>query len=311
LSKRHRFSGGVFFAPPPAPRDNMPIMPTRAYLRHEGGTLTTTSTHTPSICTLPGLFVEGDWLAQTLAAPNLRLLDLRSAADYAEGHLPGAIQLDLAALATVVDGVQGMLIAPGAYAAIMGQLGIDGESAVVVYDANWGMPAARVVWTLAYYGHTAAAILNGGWDRWTEEGKPTTQAVHATTPARFVPQPTAHHLAELAWVQAHLHDPNVVIIDTRTPNEYAAGHLPNALSWDWMNAVPTTGWDAVGPVETLVAELTARGVTPDKEIVTYCRSGARAAHTYAVLRHLGYPRVRNFDGSWLEWSARVLGIPAH
>lgn len=264
-----------------------------------------------TLCTLPGLFVTSEWLAQHLDAPNLRLLDLRPADEYAEGHLPGAIQIDLGMLAHTVDGVQGMLLGPDAYAAVMGQLGIDHDSVVVVYDGNWGMPSARVVWTLTYYGHTAAGILSGGWDRWVEEARPVTQVVPLPTPTRFEPRPTPQHLASLDQVQARLQDPNVVVIDTRTPNEYAAGHLPNAINWDWMNAVPVEGWDAVRPEAELVAELSALGVTPDKEIITYCRSGARAAHTYAVLRHLGYPQVRNYDGSWLEWSARVLGIPAH
>ena len=87
----------------------------------------------------------------------------------------------------------------------------------------------------------------------------------------------------------------------------AAGHLPNAINWDWMNGVPTEGWETLRPTGELAAELAAVGITPDKEIVTYCRSGARASHTLMLLRTLGYPRVRNFKGSWLEWSARVLG----
>ena len=274
--------------------------------------MTTTILPTGStICTLPGLFVTPTWLAENLDAANLRLLDLRPGDEYAAGHIPGAIQIDLGLLAAPVDGVPGMVLGPEAYAAVMGQLGIDADTAVVVYDGNWGMPSARVVWTLAYYGHAGAAILSGGWDRWSEAALPTTQAVTLPTPARFEPRPTAHHLADLAYVHARLDAPDVVVVDTRTRNEYAAGHLPNAVSWDWMNAVPMEGWDAVRPADELVAELTALGVTPDKEIITYCRSGARASHTYAVLRHLGYPRVRNYDGSWLEWSARVLGIPAH
>jgi thiosulfate/3-mercaptopyruvate sulfurtransferase len=75
--------------------------------------------------------------------------------------------------------------------------------------------------------------------------------------------------------------------------------------------VAVEGWDAVRPAAELTGELAALGVTPDKEVVTYCRSGARAAHTYLVLRHLGFTRVRNYDGSWLEWSARVLGDASH
>lgn len=259
-------------------------------------------------CTLPGLLVTTDWLAEYLNAPDLRVVDVRPADDFAEGHIPGAVQIDLAALGTLVDGVPGMLIGPEAFAAIMGELGIDEDRAVVIYDSNWGMPAARLLWALTYYGQTNAALLNGGWDRWQEEGRPISQTINPPTPTRFTPRPNPAHLAELSWLQAHLDDPNVVLIDTRTPNEYAAGHLPNAIAWDWMNGVPVGSWDTLRPAEELTAELTALGITPDKEIVTYCRSGARASHTYLLLCHLGYPRVRNFDGSWLEWSARVLGV---
>lgn len=257
--------------------------------------------------TLPGLVVEPDWLAERLEAQDLRLIDLRPIDAYREGHIPGAVQLDLAALTTTVDGVEGIVLGPDAYAAVMGQLGVDEDRAVVLYDSNWGMPAARVAWTLLYYGHPNAAILNGGWDRWEEENHPTVTTSPPPAPARFVPRPDPAHMAELAWLQERLGDPDLVIIDTRTSGEYNAGHLPGAILWDWMNGVPVGSWDALRPTDELAAELTALGITPDKEIVTYCRSGARAAHTYLLLRHLGYPRVRNYDGSWLEWSARVLG----
>ena len=259
-------------------------------------------------CTLPGLLVTTDWLAEYLHASDLRVVDVRPANDFAEGHIPGAVQIDLAALSTTIDGVQGMLIGPEAFSAIMGELGIDEDKAVVIYDSNWGMPAARVLWTLAYYGHTNAAVLNGGWDRWQEEQRPISQTIQPPTPTRFTPRPTSSHLAELSWIQSHLDDPNVVLVDTRSKNEYDAGHLPNAIAWDWMNGVPVGSWDTVRSSDELTAELAALGITPDKEIVTYCRSGARAAHTHLLLRHLGYPRVRNYDGSWLEWSARVLGV---
>ena len=262
----------------------------------------------PPVCTLPGLLVTTQWLEEHLDAPDLRIVDVRPADAFGEGHIPGAVQVDLAALATTVDGVQGMLINADAFAATMSQLGIDSDHAVVLYDSNWGMPAARVLWTLAYYGHSNAAVLNGGWDRWEEEGRASSKSLKLPMPTRFVPNPPPPVLAELNWLQSRLDDPNLVLIDTRTPNEYAAGHLPNAINWDWMNGIAVEGWDTMRPADELAAELAALGITPDKEIVTYCRSGARAAHTYLLLKNLGYPRVRNYDGSWLEWSARVLGI---
>ncbi|MDX1687056.1 MAG: rhodanese-like domain-containing protein, partial [Candidatus Promineifilaceae bacterium] len=115
------------------------------------------------------------------------------------------------------------------------------------------------------------------------------------------PSPAGEHLATQEWVQEHLQDTGVALVDTRTPNEFGAGHLPGAVCWDWFNGVPVGSWDTVRPASELQAELSGLGVTPEKEIVTYCRTGARAAHTYLLLRHLGFPHVRLYDGSWVEW----------
>ena len=268
----------------------------------------TQSTTPTEIRTLPGLLVDSDWLATHLAAPDLRLLDARDADDYAQAHIPGAAHLELPTITTAVDGVPGMLVDPESFAATMQRLGVGDDSTVIVYDSNWGLPASRILWALTYYGHTRVALLNGGWDAWSDQGLPTTAARPTPSPARFTPRPNPQHLAQLSWLQDHLHDPNLVILDTRAAGEVAAGRVPNAVHWDWMSAVPAGSWEAARPTDELRAELAALGVTPDKEIVTYCRSGVRAAHTYMVLRSLGFPRVRNYDGSWLEWSHRVLGI---
>lgn len=251
---------------------------------------------------LPGLIVTPQWLNQHLDHPSLRLLDVRDRESYGEGHLPHAVQVDLATLSHTVDGVDGMLLPPDRYAAQMGQWGVDASKTVVIYDDNWGMPAARVLWGLVRYGHPNVAILNGGWDRWQEEDRPQTPEPYTPPPAHFVVRPADEHVAARAWILQHLDDPDTVLVDTRTAGEFAQGHLPGALQWDWMNGVPVDDWDAVRPADQLRRELQALGITPEKEIVTYCRSGARAAHTYLLLRSLGYPRVRNYDGSWLEWS---------
>jgi thiosulfate/3-mercaptopyruvate sulfurtransferase len=110
------------------------------------------------------------------------------------------------------------------------------------------------------------------------------------------------HLATGAWLTTQGDGAEIALVDTRTPGEYAQGHLPGAICWDWLNGAPVKGWDFQRPAEALLAELTSLGITPDKEIITYCQSGARAAHTYLLLRNLGYPKVRLYDGSWLEWS---------
>lgn len=252
--------------------------------------------------TLPNVIVSPEWLAGRLDDPALRLLDVRPRDSFNEGHLPGAAQLDLEAIGLEIDGVQGMLLPAGAFARKMRELGVDNEHAVVIYDDNWGLPAARVLWALNRYGHERAAVLNGGIDRWQEEGRPLLSGPVAPAPASFSPQPAGEHLATQDWIRERLADPGVVLVDTRTRNEFDNGHLPGAVCWDWLNGVPVESWDTVRPASDLQAELADAGITPDKEIVTYCRTGARAAHTYLLLRYLGFPRVRLYDGSWVEWT---------
>lgn len=251
---------------------------------------------------LPGVLVTPEWLLRELDHPALRLLDVRPRGHYDEGHLPGAVQVDLPSLGRPVDGVPGMLLPAEAFARQMGRLGIDEESTVVLYDDNWGLPAARVFWALSRYGHERVAVLNGGIDRWMQEDYPLAVEPAPTTPVSFALSADDDHLATPDWLSERLSDPDVVLLDTRAPGEFAAGHLPGAVCWDWVNGVPMDSWEAVRPAQALRAELAALGVTLEKEVVTYCRTGARAAHTYLLLRHLGFPRVRLYDGSWLQWT---------
>ncbi|MCZ7568261.1 MAG: sulfurtransferase [Ardenticatenaceae bacterium] len=251
---------------------------------------------------VPGPIVSPDWVAHHLNHPTLCLLDVRAQESYDEGHIPGAVWVDLAAFDEVQNGVPGMLVPPEPFAHAMGRLGVDQGQAVVIYDDNWGLPAARLLWALARYGHANAAVLTGGSDRWVEEGGPWTPDRFVASPADFVVQPEDGHLAERDWLRGWIGHPALVLLDTRAPGEYAQGHIPGAICWDWINGVPAGSWDTCRPAGELLAELTQLGVTADKEIVTYCRSGVRAAHTYLLLRSLGYPHVRLYDGSWLEWS---------
>ena len=121
-----------------------------------------------------------------------------------------------------------------------------------------------------------------------------------------LPPPRAPHPAsagvDAGWIRAHQHDPGVQLVDTRSAAEYARGHIPGAVHWDWNDGTPADGSGYFRGDHALRDELAARGIVADREIVTYCHSGVRAAHTYALLRAIGYPRVRLYDGSWLEWS---------
>jgi thiosulfate/3-mercaptopyruvate sulfurtransferase len=256
------------------------------------------------------LLVTPDWLEGQLEREDIAIIDVRSADEYAEGHVPNAIHLELSQWTHAEDGVPGMLLDAESFARLVGNAGIGNDTTLIIYDSNWGMPAARVLWSFLRYGHSAVTVLNGGWDAWEEKGLPTSTQTPSPKPVTYTPQPVDEHLAQRSWLKAQSERSDFVVVDTRTPTEYAQGHLPNSVNWDWLNAVPVGEWQAVRPQAEILAELAQLGITPDKEVVTYCRSGARAAHTFLVLRHLGFARVRNYDGSWLDWSLKELGQEA-
>lgn len=262
---------------------------------------------TKSYTNQDNLLVSEQWLADNIDRPTIKVVDTRLPDAYATGHIPGASSLPLSALQTVRDGIPEMLLGSDELAAQLGRIGIQEMHTVVLYDGMWGLPSARVFWALECLGHRSVHILDGGIDRWQQEGGPLTrEASHAesvTYRGRRVERPEATH----GWLLNRLGDADLVVVDTRTAKEYAGGHVPGAVNWDWMNAVPEDSQCVLRPKDELRAELEALGITPDREIVVYCRSGARSAHTYFTLRFLGYSRVRNYDGSWLAWSLKEVG----
>jgi len=253
---------------------------------------------------LPSALVEPAWLRERLDDEYVRVVDLREADAWVEGCVPGAVHLELAMLGRSAGGRDNMLLGAEDFETSMSRLGISSASAVVAYDDQWGLAAARLVWALHAYGHQRASVLNGGWERWVEEGGPTTPGGAIPSPGRFTARVHSDVRADFEWIAARVEDGEAVLIDTRTPAEYAGGHVSGARCWDWFNAVPEGSWDATRPVEELLEAWAELGVHPDREIVVYCRSGMRAAHTYVALRYAGFSRVRLYDGSWQDWSAR-------
>ena len=261
---------------------------------------------------LTGLLIDPSWLEERLRAPELRIVDLRDDEAYVSGHVPGAVRLELDTLGACVEGCDNVLLPSEEFSVLMARLGISNEDVVVAYDDNWGLAAARLVWALHSHGHDRVAVLDGGWDRWVEEGGPTTSgAGEAPTPGRFEAKPRSDVHASGDWVAERIGDDDLVVLDPRTPAEFEKGHLPGAISWDWFNAVPTGSWNVSRDREELRSEWAALGFDASDEVVVYCRSGMRAAHTYLVLRNAGFPRVRLYDGSWQEWSMKGRSADGH
>ncbi len=254
------------------------------------------------------LLIETPELTARLADPQLRLLDARPAAEYQQGHLPGAANLPAPATDNLDANRQGYPLPPDWAARLFRGVGVNADSKIVVYDDQGNRFAARIFYVLEFYGAAHVQVLDGGFRKWQSEGRPLTSEVPNVAPGNFTPSPQANILVTSDWLAAHLHD--VKIVDARSPEEFRGekrlgprgGHIPGAVNIEW------TRVDAPGPIPTFLppaalAQLFAgAGVTPQQEVVTYCQMGMRAAAIYFALRLLGYDRVRIYDGSWEDWS---------
>ena len=250
-------------------------------------------------------------LATAVAGPSKPLvLDVRPAEDFATGHVPGAVHLDLWGL-SLVDTDPGPL---KAFMWIVDHLfnlrGVDASTPVVVYDEQSGMRAARAFWFLEYFGHPRVQVLDGGFGAWVKAGLPVTRDAAPPPKSTWTGTPQAPRLATWRDVKDRLGQAGTVILDTRSDAEYdgtlvrakRGGRIPGAVHVEWTRNLGPDG--AFKPAADLRAMYEQAGVTPDKEVVTYCQGGYRAAHAYLALRLLGYPRVRNYTGSWKEWGDR-------
>ena len=238
------------------------------------------------------------------------LIDLRPPEDFANGHIPGAVHLDL-------WGVSLIDTDPAPLKAFMWMIdhlfnlrGVDASTPIVVYDEQSGMRAARAFWFLEYFGHGQVRVLDGGFTAWLKAGLPVTREASAPAKSTWSGTPQERTIATWRDVKERLGRPDVVILDTRSDGEHngttvrakRGGAIPGAVHLEWTKNLGPDG--AFKPAAELRSMYEAAGVTPDKEVVTYCQGGYRAAHSYLALRLLGYPRVRNYTGSWKEWGDR-------
>ena len=238
------------------------------------------------------------------------LLDLRPAEEFAAGHLAGAFHIDLWGV-SLIDTSEAPL---RAFMWMIGHLfslrGVTPDHPVVVYEATSGMRAARVFWFLEYLGHPNVRVLDGGVSAWTRAGLPLTTVAVPPTPSKWHGEPNPEVLATAADLSARLGKLETAIIDARSDAEYygeevrakRGGAIPGAVHLEWKNNLTADG--TFKSATELRAMYEALGITPDREVVTYCQGGYRAAHTYLALRLAGFPRVRNYTGSWKEWGDR-------
>ncbi len=251
---------------------------------------------------------------------KVQLVDTRTASEFAAGRIPGAIYLDLWALSLNDTDPQPMRAFFWSISHFLTAHGIDPRRPVVVYEADEvGPRAARVFWFLEYFGHPDARVLDGGFTAWVKGGFPVeTGAARALETGTWPDDGSTPRREEIvagwrdvfagAGAPAQQHD--LSILDTRGEDEYLGttirakrgGAIPNAVHIEWKDNLDAAG--RFKPADELRRLYEAKGITPDREVISYCQGGYRAAHSYLALRLLGYPRVRNYVGSYGEWGNR-------
>jgi thiosulfate/3-mercaptopyruvate sulfurtransferase len=243
------------------------------------------------------------------AAPLI--LDLRPAEDYARGQIPMAIHLDLFGLSLVDTDPAPLRAFMWMIEHVLASRGVTRDWPVVVYDEHSGMRAARAFWFLEYFGHRDVRLLDGGFGAWTKAGFEVSHEAPPPMGSDWTGERRDERIATWQDVRDRLNDPETVLLDTRSDGEYAGttvraargGSIPGAVHIEWKRNLEDNG--EFKPAGDLRAMYERAGVTPDREVITYCQGGYRAAHSYLALRLLGYPRIRNYVGSWKEWGDRV------
>jgi thiosulfate/3-mercaptopyruvate sulfurtransferase len=260
--------------------------------------------------TMLPLLVEPEALVKYVGDSRVLIIDLSQPTTFSQMHVPGAINLQYARLIRKDPPAMGMLPDAATLSAVLSEIGLKPEHHVVAYDDEGNGRAARLLWTLDVLGHEGLSLLNGGLHSWVNEEHPVEAGQVEPTPSHYparIRHPEA--LADRDYVLEHLGDSDVAILDARSPAEYSGedvraqrgGHIPGAVNLEWLQTMDQARHLRFKPDDTLRAMLAERDVTPDKEVITHCQTHHRSAHTYIMLKHLGFERVRGYPGSWSEW----------
>ena len=236
----------------------------------------------------PGLVVETGQLEAMLADPNVRVVDVRPADAYAEGHIPNAVHLGADDVNDPFAHIAGVRLPDAEIAAMLGELGIDNNTKVVLYDDQGGFHAARLFWMLEYFGHQDVAVLNGGIPKWQAEGREVTTEAPAIKPTTFALTLSPRKEASADWLLERELDPGVVVIDVRPGKMYDEGHIPWANSIPWKQNLAEDG--TLKSLDELVAHFTAAGVSRRTRT---SRSTARPVrHPRIPIGHCALPAIR-------------------
>ncbi len=271
----------------------------------------------------PEVLVDADWVTAHLNDPKVRLIEVDvDTSAYQQGHIPGAVGFNWQK--ELQDQVVRAPLSKTQLEELLSQAGVSNDTTIVLYGDNNNWFSAWALWILKYYGHQDVRLLDGGRVKWLADKREITTEVPSYARTSYHAQEPTKNIRILRdQVLAQLGQQGFALVDVRSPGEYSGellapanlpqegaqrgGHIPGAANIPWSQAVREDG--TFKSAEELRAVYEGKGITPNKDIVAYCRIGERSSHTWYVLNYLlGYPRVRNYDGSWTEWGS-LIGAP--
>lgn len=268
----------------------------------------------------PEMLVETGWVAEHLNDPNIRIVESdEDVLLYDVGHVPGAVKVDWHT--ELNDPIIRDYLDAERFSKLMSEKGIGNDTTVIFYGDKNNWWACYALWVFKLFGHKDCKVMNGGRKKWIDEGRTLTKDVPQVPRTNYKAPPRDDKTirAFRGEVVAHLGKKGA-LVDVRSPGEYSGellhmpdypqegalrgGHIPGAKSIPWAKAVREDA--TFKSADELKALYEGQGITPDKDIIAYCRIGERSSHTWFVLTYLlGYPKVRNYDGSWTEWGNLV------
>ncbi len=277
------------------------------------------------------LLVSTEWLRGRLDDPSVRVVDIRgyvvtrplepgvehadyrgAAGEYLAGHIPGAVFIDWTRdIVDVDDPVPAQIAGPERFAAAMAERGIGDQTHVIAVDHAGGQFATRLWWALNYHGHDAVSVLEGGWNRWVEEGNPIEPGPVTPPHATFTPQIRSELRLTADQLALRLGQPDLQLIDARDPGQYTGarrrgprgGHIPGAINLPReLFFASEGGFLALDKLRSRIEKL---GIAADRPTVAYCNGGVAATIVLFNLARLGYTNLANYDGSWNEWGGRL------
>ena len=270
----------------------------------------------------PEVLVDTQWAEEHLKDPKVRIaeVDYDSRANYELGHIPGAVLFDWKN--DINDPLTRNVLTKESCQNLLQNAGINNDTTLLLYGDfnNWF--AAFAFWVLKYYGYKDVRLINGGRKKWLQEDRALTKEVPSYSKGNFAAnEPDSQIRIFLDEVKRAVSAPGLEMVDVRSPKEFSGeilappeyptehaqrgGHIPGAVNIPWAQAV-NDGDGTFKNTEELKQLYESKGITPDKEIIAYCRIGERSSHTWFVLKYLlGYPNVKNYDGSWTEWGNMI------